>query len=125
MQLDLSTLPGPYAVCRLDPTATIPEWVSGGDFVSITRTAGELSIVCPAANVPAGIRAETGWRVLQVQGPLDFALTGILASLATTLAEARISIFAVSTYDTDYIMVKELSAAVRALKASGHDVTGD
>jgi hypothetical protein len=123
--LTLTALAGSYSVCRLGPSATIPGWVPGGGFVSVTRTADELSIVCPAGNVPSGVRAETGWRVLQVQGPLDFALTGILAALATTLAGAGISLFAISTYDTDFILVKDLVGAVKALRLAGHVVTGE
>ena len=114
-----------FAICRLAPEAALPAWVAGAEgFTSVTRTVAELSIVCPEERVPDGIRREDGWRLLEVHGPLDFALTGILASLTTTLAEAGVSIFALSTFDTDYLLVREmaLSAAVAALCAAGHRV---
>ena len=123
--LTLAVLPGTYAVCRLDAEAAVPEWVMSGSFFSVTRTADELSVVCEQRAVPQGVLCEGGWRCLKVRGPLDFGLTGILASLAVPLAEARISIFAVSTYDTDYIMVKaaDLEGAIAALSGSGHTIT--
>ena len=81
-------------------------------------------MVCPEANVSSSTQVEPGWRLLQVEGMLDFGLTGILSSLAGPLAEAHVSLFAVSTYDTDYVLVKEpqLAAAVQALTAAGHTV---
>jgi hypothetical protein len=84
----------------------------------------ELSVVCQEELVPANIRAENGWRGLKVEGPLDFALTGILAGLASALAQAGVSLFAISTFDTDYILVKEkdLAKAIRALEQAGHRV---
>ena len=92
---------------------------------SVTRTAAELSIVAPSAAVPPEVRAERDWRALRVAGPLDFALTGILASLAAPLADAGVSIFALSTYDTDYVLVRhpQLDVALAALRAAGHTVT--
>ena len=117
-KLTLSVLPNQLAVCKLNADAQIPEWaLNPAVLTSITRTRDELSIVCPQANVPAGIQTETGWKALKVEGPLDFSLTGILASLANPLAEAKISIFAISTFDTDYVLVKEenLAAAVKIL----------
>lgn len=114
-------MPGTFAICRLDSDAPIPEWAHIG-FFSITRTPDELSIVCKEEIVPEGVTGEKGWRCLQVMGPLDFALTGILASLAAPLAEAGISIFAISTYDTDYFLVKELNRAIAVLSNSGHNV---
>ncbi len=94
------------------------------DFCSITRTADEVSIVCPLGRVPDDVRRESGWRCLKVEGPLDFALTGILASLAVPLAQAGISIFAISTYDTDYLLVKDLDGAVATLTGEGHLIRG-
>ena len=106
--LRLSALPQSLAVCRLDPGAPLPAWVGWQDpLVSVTRTAEELSIVCPAVRVPGDVRAERGWRAFKVEGPLDFALTGILARLSTCLADAGISLFAVSTFDTDFLLVRE------------------
>jgi uncharacterized protein len=121
--LVLHLLPGRFAVCRLPPDAPLPEARPGGLW-SATRTADELSIVLPEEDRQPEWKAETGWRCLQVAGPLDFALTGVLASLATPLAEAEVSLFAVSTYDTDYVLVREerLDRAREALESAGHRV---
>lgn len=123
--LSLSVLPKVFAICRLDSNAPIPSWANQPDFLSITRTRDELSIVCAQRNVPGDIQCERDWRALRVQGPLDFALTGILASLAVPLADAGIAIFAISTFDTDYLLVKEinLSRAIQVLSAVGHNIT--
>jgi len=121
----LQLRPGNLAVCRLDPQDRVPDWATG-DFFSITRTPEELSIVCESQLVAEGLRAETDWRALKVEGPLDFALTGILVSIAAPLAATGIAIFAVSTFDTDYILVKKdkLDRAIGALRAVGHEVAG-
>ena len=123
-ELTLTLLPGTFAICRLDAHSKIPSWACTGDFFSITYTAHELSIVCPQKSVPAGIRREEGYRCLKVKGPLDFALTGILDSLTGPLAQAGVSIFAVSTFDTDYLLVKQEQAkkAIVALSEAGHHV---
>jgi hypothetical protein len=122
--LNLSLLPEPLAVCRLAPDAAIPGWAlapgaAGAPvtLVSLTRTPEELSIVCPQDRLPPGVRAERGFRAFKVAGPLDFSLTGVLSTLLAPLAAAGVSVFAVSTYDTDYILVKDkqLAAARRAL----------
>jgi len=120
----LELLSGVYAVCRLDKNAPVPGWATLSPFLSITRTADEVSVVCLDNHVPAGVAREGGWRVLMVQGPLAFALTGVLASLAVPLAREGISIFAVSTYDTDYLLVKaqQVEKAVRVLSAGGYEV---
>jgi uncharacterized protein len=122
-------LPGELAVARLEPGGPLPAWASagGGDPLhAVVRTSSELSVVCAAARVPDGVRAERGWRALAVAGPLDFALTGVLAALAVPLAHAGVSIFAVSTYDTDHVLVRSerLGEAVEALRAAGHTVAG-
>ena len=112
-------------MCRLAPDDEIPQWaLSGGGFVSVTRTSDELSLVCAENAVPRGISREPGWRIFKVEGPFDFTLTGVLASVAQPLAEAALSIFTISTYDTDYVMVKEqdVEKAVQALAAAGHSV---
>jgi uncharacterized protein len=116
-----------FAVCRLAADAPLPAWAVGGSagpFVSITRTADELSIVCRQGAVPEGIRCERGWRCLRVAGTLDFTLTDVLASLLDPLAEARVAVFVVATFDTDYLLVKEdrLDAAVEVLRREGHVV---
>ena len=95
------------SICRLEKNAPIPEWALTGEFFSITRTAEELSVVCPQNQVPPGVQKQDGWKVLQVEGPLDFSLTGVLASLTGPLAKEGISVFAISTYDTDYLLVKQ------------------
>jgi hypothetical protein len=112
------------AVCRLAPGEPFPAWANGGAFASVTRTGDELSVVCPEGAVPEGTRCEAGWRMFRVEGPLDFALTGVLASIAAPLARAGVSIFALSTFDTDYVMVKEedVERAASALAAAGHRV---
>lgn len=94
-------------------------------FSSVTRTPSELSVVCAEGLAPAGTKCEGGWRIFQVAGPLDFALTGVLAAIAGPLADAGVSIFSISTFDTDYVMLKEenLAKAVDALRAAGHGVS--
>jgi hypothetical protein len=124
MGLTLTVLPDRLAVCRLDAGDPIPAWAARGPLVSITRTREELSLTCPESDVPEGVRAERGFVPLKLEGPFDFALTGILVSVASPLAEARISLFAISTFDTDYVLVKgeRLGDAVVALRAAGHEV---
>ena len=113
-----------FAVCRLDAHHPIPDWVWSGAFSSVTRTEAELSVVCAQVNIPSGIQAEYGWRCLRVAGTLDFTLVGILASLVEPLAIAAVSVFALSTYDTDYLFVKEtdLKKAIAVLKTAGHRI---
>ncbi len=120
--LDLEVLDARFAICRLDPAAEIPDWALAGSFSSISRSAAEISIVCEQQAVPQGIDCQRGWRAIQVVGPLDFSLVGVLASLALPLAKARVSLFAVSTFDTDYILVraKKLGRALRVLRDFGH-----
>ncbi len=122
MNLTLTLLPQTFAVCRLDPAEPVPSWAVSGDLFSVTRTPAELSVVCPQASVPEGVQAETDWRCIAVAGPLDFSLTGILASLAEPLAAAGIAIFALSTYETDYLLVKsrQIAYAVEVLSQAGH-----
>lgn len=123
--LQLTVLPGRLAVSRLAADSPMPGWAMSDGFLSITRTADELSIVCPQERLPTGTTAERGWACLKVAGPLDFVLTGVLAGLAAPLASAGISIFAVSTYETDYLLVKEadLPAAIGALEGAGHRIS--
>lgn len=120
--MKLRVLPGTYAVCRLEAEAPFPGWASGSrNFLSLTRTEQELSVVCEDSLVPPGVKAETGWRALRVEGPLDLALTGVLASLTAPLATAGVAIFAVATFDTDYLLVRNvaLETALAALRESG------
>lgn len=122
-KLTLCILPETLAVCRLAPDFPFPSWaLAYAGFLTFSRTAEELSVVCPQDWVPAGIRTEKGWRAFKVEGPLDFSLTGILVTLLQPLAEQRISVFAISTFDTDYILVKEdkLAEAIGVLKKVCH-----
>lgn len=114
------------AICRLAPDSELPNWATEAGFFSITRSPDELSIVCTGTYAPDEITREDGWRALGIEGPLDFSLVGILASVAMPLAEAGVSVFAVSTYDTDYVLVQEdaLGTAVSVLRESGHVVSG-
>ncbi len=114
----------PFAICRLPPGIEVPGWVKNSSFYSITKTEDELSVVCEQGLVPFGVKVESGWCLLKVEGTLDFSLTGILAGLTKPLAEAQISLFAISTFDTDYLLVKSesLEKAVNALTESGHSV---
>jgi hypothetical protein len=125
-RLSLELLAIRLAVCRLEDDAMMPGWAMSEDFFSITRTGEELSIVCREVLVPEGIRAERGWRALRVGGVLDFSQVGILAGVASPLAGAGISLFALSTFDTDYLLVKEqdLGRAIEVLVAAGHIVLG-
>ena len=122
--LTISVLQEKLGICRLESSAGIPAWAKESDFFSITRTPEELSIVCSAACIPREVRAERGWRGLKVEGPLDFEETGVLLSLAEPLARAGVSIFVVSTYETDYLLVRErdLETAVEVLRIAGHKV---
>ena len=122
--LTLELLPEPFAVAQLEPKSALPGWAHGGSLVSVTRTHAELSIVCGEASVPLDVKAQRGFRCLRVVGPLDFAETGVLQSLADPLARASISIFAISTYDTDYLLLSDvdLEASLTALSDAGHAV---
>ena len=122
--VDLDLMPGAYAICRWSADATLPDWAFQGGFVSVTRTPAELSVVCAFDAVPPGAVCEGPWRILAVRGPLDFALTGVMASLATPLADAAISLFSVSTYDTDHLLIRadDLDRAVEALTKAGHQI---
>jgi hypothetical protein len=121
---ELTILPNRYSVCQLPAGAPIPDWAQGDDLLAIIRTADELTIVCEAAKPPADVRIEKGWRVFKVAGPLDFSMVGVLSSLTGTLAEIGVAIFALSTFDTDYILVKgtQLEEAEQALLNAGHSI---
>lgn len=124
--MNLMLLPGPFAVCRLDADAPLPAWAMAASsmIVSVTRTSSELSIVCAQELIPDGVLSERDWRCLRVEGPLDFSLTGVLLALLAPLAKAGVSIFALSTFDTDYLLVRaaQLDLAIGALSAAGHQV---
>lgn len=125
-KLTVHVRPGDYVVLRLAGDAAVPAGlldVTGG-LVSVTRTQDELSVVCPAEHAPAADQTETGWRLLTVRGPFEFTLTGIMAALAGALAAAGVPLFALSTYDTDHLLVKgdDLGRATTALVEAGHEV---
>ncbi|TKG62607.1 ACT domain-containing protein [Prauserella endophytica] len=128
-RLVIDVQPGEYAVARLDATAALPSQLLDpidGELVSLTRTATELSVVCPAAVAPQDAEVEADWRLLTVRGPLAFTLTGIIAALSSELAAAGVALFSLSTFETDHVLVKapDLGRAVIALKAAGHEVHG-
>lgn len=122
----LFLLEGLFAICRLDRSAPIPDWATTEPFFSITRTADELSVVCPQKGIPEGIDCEAGWRCLKVESPFNFDLTGMISSIAVPLAEADIGMFVVATQDSDYLMVKEpdLERAIAVLSRAGYRVEG-
>ena len=122
--LTLDLLDDELAVCRLPIDAPAPNWAWSGELTSITSTDEELSLVCAADSVPIDVTHTAGWRAFKVRGPLDFSLVGILAGISGALANAGVSIFAISTYDTDYILVRgtQLEAAVTALCTAGYEV---
>jgi len=125
VSLHLEAIEIRLAVCRLDAGSDVPPWVDRSmEFTSVTRTIDELSIVCARDAVPEGVPMEGPWRALRVQGPIVMTLIGVVAALANPLADAGISIFAISTFDTDYILVHEpdFDAAVGALTRAGHVV---
>jgi hypothetical protein len=123
-RLTLELLPERFAIARLEADSGVPAWVQSGPLVSVTRTAVELSIVCPEASVPQDVKAQRALRCLRVLGPLPFSEIGVLSSIAQPIARAGVSIFALSTYDTDYLLVAhtDLEAGVFALNEAGHVV---
>jgi hypothetical protein len=123
--LDLVLLPDEYAVCRLKPGTPVPVGLdSSNGVISITSSPEEISVICPVGEAPEGATMNTPWRCFRVAGPVDLALTGILASLVNPLAEARVNIFAFSTYETDYVLVPavRLAEALAALASAGHRI---
>ena len=124
MSLDFKLLPDLLVICRLPAGSDVPSWGMSGSFHSISWTEDETTIVCRQADVPEDVQSERGWRALMIVGPLGFKLTGILVKVAQPLAEAGIPIFVLSTFDTDYILVKDtsLSNAIESLVKSGHRV---
>lgn len=123
----LSALNERLTVCRLDARAKIPAWAVERRFFSVTRTSEELSIICPERQVPSGVACEKGWRAIKVEGPFEFSVTGVISSLTAPLARAGIPVFVVSTFETDYLLVKEerIKEAAAELASSGHMVEGE
>jgi len=123
-KLKFRVISGSFAVCRLSVADPVPQWATKGIFTSVTRTPEELSIVCAVENVPKEHQSETPWTCLKIEGPFAFSQIGILRAFITPLVEAGISIFAIATYDTDYVLVQEPVAdkAIQALQNAGHEL---
>ena len=119
----LTLLPDTFAIVRLPPTDDVPKWATGS-FVSITRTADELSIVCRETAVPAGSHADRGWQCLKLEGPIPLKTVGVASEFTSLLAKAGVSVFLISTFDTDYLLVKgdAFEKAADALRGGGHSV---
>jgi len=122
LKLHLDLLPMRFAIAQLEGESEIPEWAQGGEFCSVTKSSSELSIVCEESRVPVRVRAQRGLRCFRVRGPIEFEQVGVLNSLAEPLGRAGVSLFTLSTYDTDYILVSsdDLETAEAALVAAGH-----
>lgn len=122
--MKLSIIKDLVAVCRFDAQAPIPEWSLGDGFWSVTRSAGELSVICAEERVPGDVRCERGWRVLELQGPFGFDEVGVLLPIAESLAAAGVSILPLATFDTDYLLIKQqqLPVARACLVQAGHEV---
>jgi uncharacterized protein len=125
-KLKYRILPEPLAVCQLPAGTRVPEWALRGGFFSVAETEDEVSIVCEELQVADGLRAEKGWLGLKLEGPFPFTMTGILTSFLQPLAEACIPVFVVSTFNTDYVLIKRehLERALKALGEAGHERIG-
>lgn len=126
-RLVIDVRPGDYSVVRLPAGSQVPAEMfasAGTDLVSVTSATGEVSVICPTYLVPAGDQVSHGWRLLTVRGPLEFTLTGIMASVSGVLAAAGVSLLALATFDTDHVLVREaeLSRGMAALVQAGHEV---
>jgi uncharacterized protein len=123
-QLKFRQLHGTYAIVRFAPDAYVPNWATKGEFTSITRTPDELSIVCPTENLPPNVHSSHRWVCLKLEGPFLFALTGILLSFIQPLSDNGIPIFAIATFDTDYVLIQEEWAgqAIAELNKAGHEL---
>jgi uncharacterized protein len=122
--LKFRQLSGTYAIVRLDPQAPIPGWANRGEFTSISRSSDELSVVCPTGNLPSDVHSPHRWVCLKLEGPFPFSLTGVLLSFIKPLSESGVPIFAISTFDTDYVLIQEEFAAraLAVLQSAGHEL---
>ena len=127
IELKFEWLPGPFAIVKLPADAAVPDWALAGVFTSVTRTSDELSIVCPADNLPPNANSGSRWTCFKLKGPFAFSQVGILAAFIDPLAQSGVPIFAISTYDTDYVLIQEEFAgmALGALREAGHELLGD
>lgn len=123
-KLKIKLLDGTYAVCQMENTEKVPSWVEEKGFFSVTKTEDEISVVMLQDKISTDIKAEKDWRILKVEGTLDFSLIGILAKISSILAENQISIFVISTFNTDYILVKEekIEKAMAVLSQEGYEI---
>lgn len=123
-RLELSLLPLRLAISRLAPSASIPPWATQGSLFSVTRTSDELSVVAEESVTPAGLKTQPGWRALKVHGPFAFSEIGVISALASPLAESKIGMFVLSTFDTDYLLIAtgDLATAIAVLEQAGHTV---
>ena len=126
-QLKFRWLAGAYAIVRMDARAAVPDWATQGVFSSVTRTADELSIVCPADNLPAHLSSESHWICFKLEGPFPFSQIGVLLCFIEPLSHSGVPIFSISTYNTDYVLVQEefMSVARQALATAGHALISD
>lgn len=126
-RLTLLAVPGSFAVCQLPPGSPVPAWATAGPLFSVTRTPDELSVVCDDSVVPNGVTCETGWRAVRVAGSMPFTLVGVLAALTAAVASAGVGVFAFSTFDTDYLLVKaeNWETTLAALRSAGHTINDD
>jgi uncharacterized protein len=125
MKPELTVLKGTYAICRLEADSDIQDWITDSEFISLTKTRDELSLVCRQdISVPHAIEISQDWRIIKLNGPLDFSLTGIIAGISGILAESNVPVFTISTWETDYFMVKEsdLRKAIDSLKSNGYNI---
>jgi hypothetical protein len=126
MKLDLIILKDTFAICRFDSDSAIPEWSGKSQFYSVTRTRDEISIICRQADVYQDNESviDKDWRILKIKGPLNLSLTGIIADISGILGKSKIPVFTISTYDTDYILVKKdyLDKAITSLKKGGYNI---
>ena len=125
MTFTVKVLPNKYLICRFQHDTVLPEWIYSQGFNSITKTKDEISVVTLQSDfIPKDIPCNIDWRILEVVGPLDFSLTGVIAGIAVILSEKKIPIFVISTYDTDYLLVKEkyLYASIKLLRANNYTI---
>jgi uncharacterized protein len=122
LRLKFRLLSGTYAIVRLAANSIVPEWATKGHFTSVTRTAKELSIVCPTENLPPEVHSPHRWLCLKLEGPFAFSQTGVLLSFIEPLSRNRVPIFTISTYDTDYVLIQEeFMSALGVLREAGHE----
>ena len=123
-QLKFRRLPSQYAIVRFEPKSAVPAWAVQGQFVSISRTQDELSVVCPAEQLPADVNSPLRWICLKLEGPFPFSQTGVLLSFIEPLSDSGVPIFAVSTFDTDYVLIQKEFAetAIDTLRGAGHEL---